>query len=63
MSFKDICMDMAERNGWFEDNFADMNKTKQVAKRLFARGNTPEEVAQVLDIPIEKVMLWKQEMA
>ncbi|MCL2387838.1 MAG: hypothetical protein FWC89_09870 [Defluviitaleaceae bacterium] len=60
MSFKDICMDMAVRNGW-EDNFADMNKTKQAVKRLFALVDSPEKIAEIMDIPIEKVMQWKQE--
>jgi len=50
---KEIFLEGAEKYGWLEDKFADK---KQIARKLLARGDSAEDVAEVMEMPIEAII-------
>ena len=39
----------------------DMKRAKRTARNMLKRGDSPEEIAEVLELPVETVKAWEKE--
>ena len=55
---RDIFMEGAEQHGWLDsrDNVKILEERKRLAQKLLARGDSPSEVAEVADLPVDAVI-------
>ena len=59
-----IIMEALEEYGWLDnrDNAMVLEERKRLANKLLARGDSPGEVADVADLPIDVVMEMANQM-